>query len=376
MAVLRFVNIKVMCSVLVFILTFCIVSIVNENKAYALDAAGSGGEFFMRATYSEKYFLEPGSVIATNTYDMSQRLFAGASNQKFKIYSNGDGSYKIQWTGNNTCLSVENNSVADGARIITSPWTGDNSQKWFFNRNSDGTYSILNKRSGKSFTNSGSGGGYDGSRLVQWPVRSYLNYTLETTYKGEYNIYGMCGFTGAFTTQARNNLMSFSASSVNFVVGTNAALEIRDIQNSTFTYFDTHAYWDKIFLTGMDSNGQTYTTYLYFSDLYYLPDYSLTNERCVVYFCCSAGEGGQDAINMVNVTASKGAKSVIGWTTVINVNSGIWGNAFFDACGQGKTLPEAVNTANIAHWNVYGNPDISGLANYYIAGSSRQKLTS
>jgi len=148
--------------------------------ASAAVSVSSGQTYYIHASYSNM-FLEPGSSIGSGHYDLSQRYFKVSNNtiQQYQITYLNNGYYSIRNVGLNLYLEVEDASTADQARIILASNSGYERQQWQILAIGNGRFNIYNRVSGKSFTNAGSGAGVDGSRIVQWPYRDYINYTLE-----------------------------------------------------------------------------------------------------------------------------------------------------------------------------------------------------
>lgn len=127
------------------------------------------------------FFLEPGTSIASNTYDMSQRLYKGNNVQAWRLETMSSAGYvRIVNVDTGLVLGIEGNSSADLARIVAQPWSSDNTtrmyQTWYLHTMESGKYEIVNRYTGKTFTNSGTGSGVDSSRIVQWPRRGSIWY--------------------------------------------------------------------------------------------------------------------------------------------------------------------------------------------------------
>lgn len=109
---------------------------------------------------------------------MSQRRYKGSEIQQWKFEKlSSAGYYRIINVYTGQVLGIEGNSSADLARIETQPWSSSNMyQNWYIYSLGSGKYEIVNRYTGKTFTNSGANNGTDGTRIVQWPRRGTIWY--------------------------------------------------------------------------------------------------------------------------------------------------------------------------------------------------------
>lgn len=76
---------------------------------------------------------------------------------------------------------------------------------------------------------------------------------------------------------------------------------------------------------------------------------AFSNSNLILYLACSTGSGREDnSYNLVNATAGKGAKTVIGFEKkIMNVEADYWGTEFFQTIKQdSKTIEDACNAAD------------------------------
>jgi O-glycosyl hydrolase len=74
----------------------------------------------------------------------------GGSNQRWKFESAGAGNFYIKVKSTNMCLVPENNTIADGIKVVQKPQVNANEYKWTITALGGGFYKIINVNSGKS----------------------------------------------------------------------------------------------------------------------------------------------------------------------------------------------------------------------------------
>ena len=117
----------------------------------------SNGTYTIRNVNSGLWLgAENNSALQTDTAD------------KWNITALGDGFYSVQ-SESGDALTVQNASSADGADIVLSAYTNDDSQKFTFYANDDGSYSILSAISGNKSGLDVYGISLDaGANICQW----------------------------------------------------------------------------------------------------------------------------------------------------------------------------------------------------------------
>jgi len=104
-------------------------------------------------------------------YNLNQR------NQTF--YLEKDGSYWAIFYGvTNKAVSVENSSLDDRANLILTDYTGKANQQWSISKNSDNSYCIINRNSGK-YIDVYNGDSQNGTRLIQFYSHGGINQKFE-----------------------------------------------------------------------------------------------------------------------------------------------------------------------------------------------------
>ncbi len=109
------------------------------------------GTYYIRSKFSGKY-LNIASGSSSNNANLEQYSYSGASAQKFKLVSDGDGYYTI-YTGASSyskVLDVAKKSAADGTNVAQYTSNGGNNQKFQVVEVSSGVYAIKTKISGNA----------------------------------------------------------------------------------------------------------------------------------------------------------------------------------------------------------------------------------
>ena len=75
--------------------------------------------------------------------------FENAPGQRWRLRHLGEGFYSISSSEGNLALGTVGNSDQPGAKLVLAPYTGRDGQKWFAQRNEDGTMTFLTKASQK-----------------------------------------------------------------------------------------------------------------------------------------------------------------------------------------------------------------------------------
>ncbi|MFB6839748.1 RICIN domain-containing protein [Streptomyces sp. NPDC056361] len=121
------------------------------------------------ATYEAR--LANGHAIDNPKYSTAQgtQLVAwqanGGSNQRWKISSNGDGTYRLKNVASGMCADNEGHSTSAGAEIIQWPCADSTDQQWSILPRGSG-YELVNKTSGLALTAESE---TSGAGLVQQP---------------------------------------------------------------------------------------------------------------------------------------------------------------------------------------------------------------
>lgn len=85
------------------------------------------------------------------------------------------------------------------------------------------------------------------------------------------------------------------------------------------------------------------------TDMLALPPGALSHMQLVYYGACKTGEGGASAENLVNATFDRGARTVIGFTVIVDCNScNTWTKAFMTNISNGYTVTYAMKMADTA----------------------------
>lgn len=97
--------------------------------------------------------------------------YGGKSNQKVYLESDGKGFYTVWVLGTQKVLAQYNSSIIPGNNVVQKTYTAGNAlQLWALHRNSDGSYSLVNKATGLAL---GATGNKSGSNLIGTRNDSY-----------------------------------------------------------------------------------------------------------------------------------------------------------------------------------------------------------
>ena len=114
-------------------------------------------------------------------YDLSQRAKKNHAVQRWKfIYYSGEGGYRIQNMSTKGYLYVESGSTENSVRLLVTPsiYSNNSAQIWNFQYDNSGIITIVNKKSGKTLINYGANFGVDGSKMVQWPIKTWTKWVI------------------------------------------------------------------------------------------------------------------------------------------------------------------------------------------------------
>ena len=109
----------------------------------AVDAPYSG-TYSVRASKDKSFGLNISSSSKEDGANVNLYTYTNTDAKKFKIIYSGGGYYRLVNVNSGLCLTIKDNSDADGANIIQSKWKGYSSQRWKITKNSDGTVTITN----------------------------------------------------------------------------------------------------------------------------------------------------------------------------------------------------------------------------------------
>ncbi len=80
--------------------------------------------------------------------DLAAERLTDAETQQWELVPNAGGFYYIQTKNGGKSIDVANNSTTDGDPLITYDHSGDDNQRWIFEKQDDGAYKIMSVHSG------------------------------------------------------------------------------------------------------------------------------------------------------------------------------------------------------------------------------------
>lgn len=177
---------------------------------------------------------------------------------------------------------------------------------------------------------------------------------------------------GDFDNSLRLLTRQYPTSQINYISNCSAATGLEYLKKSCIFMLRSHGERRGVKFT--DPNGAV--TWITVNTVAELPDTAFINCQLVVYGTCSAGEGGRDAINIVNSTFDKYARHVVGFQDKIYRSQA---NDFFhqfmhELGAEKETLGDAYEDALfwVKVWNL---GDAGGINNVLIRGNENHYLT-
>lgn len=134
---------------------------------YAQDPILSGQIYTLRNPNSGKLLDVANSGTANGT-NVQIWQDGGGDNQRFYIYENGDGTYRLIGVQSGKALDVSGGSTADGANVQIWTYGGVMNQKWKIIANSDGTYKLLAANTNNKVLDINGAGTANGTNVQIW----------------------------------------------------------------------------------------------------------------------------------------------------------------------------------------------------------------
>ena len=121
---------------------------VGLQRFYIVETSAVSAPFdgtkSIRAAKDKNFAVNIASSSKQDGANVSLYTYTNSNARKFKIIYSGGGYYRLVNVNSGLCLTIKDNSNADGANIIQSKWKGYSSQRWKITKNSDGTVTITN----------------------------------------------------------------------------------------------------------------------------------------------------------------------------------------------------------------------------------------
>lgn len=159
----------------------------NNNNNQQQNNNNNSGSFQSGQKYSIKC-VNSGKALDVNWgskddgANVLQYTYHGYTNQKWYLERQGDGSYVIKCANSNKVLDVAWGSRDDGANVQQCSYNGNSCQKWELRRVGN-SYAIINKNSGKALDVSGRSTA-DNANVLQWRYTGANNqlWNIEAVY--------------------------------------------------------------------------------------------------------------------------------------------------------------------------------------------------
>ena len=121
---------------------------VGLQRFYIVETSAVSAPFdgtnSIRAAKDQSFAVNIASSSKEDGANVSLYTYTNSNARKFKIIYSGGGYYRMVNVNSGLCLTIKDNSDADGANVIQSKWKGYSSQRWKITNNSDGTVTITN----------------------------------------------------------------------------------------------------------------------------------------------------------------------------------------------------------------------------------------
>ena len=121
---------------------------VGLQRFYIVETSAVSAPFdgtnSIRAAKDQSFAVNIASSSKEDGANVSLYTYTNSNARKFKIIYSGGGYYRLVNVNSGLCLTIKDNSDADGANVIQSKWKGYSSQRWKITKNSDGTVTITN----------------------------------------------------------------------------------------------------------------------------------------------------------------------------------------------------------------------------------------
>lgn len=292
--------------------------VLSEEDEASVSQALSSGEYLIRNVGTSRYLDVENHDIATGA-KLCQWRFGGKTSQKWNLSLGSDGYYTITLKKGSTkyYMGVQGNQTGDNVQIILRTGTVTNGMKWKITRTQQGHYKLTAKVSesvGRVLGVGAKQSNVNGAYIKQ------RNYDNDSNYRDEWELIGKYGATlfasaGSLNSHWDQHIETFPdvKDALTYMLFTPVktkknAHKIRFLElmsSSKIVYFRGHG--EQKCIHTSDSRQVS------FGDIQSLSSGALSDVKLVLYSACNTGKGRGKAPNMVNITRSKGAKTVIGF---------------------------------------------------------------
>ena len=116
----------------------------NTNYAYGTNEI-EDGTYEIYTTVSDTKVIDIEGASHSNMANVYIFERSNVNNQKFRFESNSDGTFTIFATHSNKVLDVQNGGKTNGTNVWQYQANGSDAQKWYLKKCSDGSYNIVSK---------------------------------------------------------------------------------------------------------------------------------------------------------------------------------------------------------------------------------------
>lgn len=325
--------------------------VLSEEDEASLSQALSSGEYFIRNVGTNRYLDVENQNIA-NGAKLCQWRFKGRTSQKWTLSRGSDGYYTItlKKAGTKYYMGVQGDQTGNNVQIILRTGTVTNGMKWKITRTSQGHYKLTAKVSESVGRVLGVGADQANENGAYIKQRTYYD---NTNYRDEWELIGKNGATlfastGTYNSHYNEHTLIFPdvKDALTYMLFT----PVKTKENATkIRFLELMASSKIIYFRGHGEQKCIHTSdkrQVAFGDILTLSSGALSDVKLVLYSACDAGKGRGKAPNMVNITHEMGAQTVIGFDKEQDCEEvNFWTKEFFIGLCDTRNIGKALRYA-------------------------------
>lgn len=317
-----------------------------------------GEEYYIKNVFTGRYLDVQGGAISQAGTNVGNYDYNGASNQKWKVRRNNDGTYNLI-----TSYDSEFTLMASGSNIaIWYTGYGDEEECFTLERDNTlaygGTYYITCKSVHEHIAGGTPEDKYVGVVGNNVAIRDQPDtaslWSFERVEKGNadiiscsYPINVIHDFQGDYANSTHISVLNncgYQAHAYNNSVNKSTALQY--LKSDDIYVHSQHGDQGVLFYR-IDENN---TTYMHTSDIRSLNNNALSNLRCFISLGCSTGYG-DFSTNIVQAVYNKGASFSLGWNNVTHCPAiHMWYEDFLGNIEDKQNIATALQNTDYEYW--------------------------
>ena len=281
-----------------------------------------------------------------NGTEIHQWQYLAKKSQKWIFEHQGDGYYTIRSANSNGAyyLGVEGDSNTQNSNIVLRTGTITDGMKWSVSVTTSGAYRLTPK-TGDWCLATNTSDQTNGVKLIAG------EYVYNNSYRDEWLLHELRDYTLMYIGyNVGDPLMPPIVDTVSTNLEINANMDGYGYTSLTKEELLVHLSSSEIFSCithGLQTTIATSDGYLYISDINSLGNSAFDHLKFVYFGACETGAGGSSETNLVNTVYNKGADAVLGFTINVYVSeTNLWTKIFMIELSEGKTLSTAMNVAD------------------------------